>query len=172
MPKKKKKPKDLAPTPTIADQAEALAFEKGITPYNAAIVLGMTSAEALKFSEIFVKKAIMPNTPIDIAERMMITPRDLILHLAQRSGLKGTEGSAKRIVSMVVNQDKAADFVEVEDHRTQLSYLQELIEFIYKAKLETANAMSVQPVFNISFNVLPENVTADQADKIIQLSAG
>lgn len=168
--KKLKKPADLAPMPTLSDQAEALAFEKGITPYNAAIVLGMSHNEALKFSEIFLKKSIMPNTPIDIAERMMITPRDLIVHLSQRAGLNGTDKSAKKVVSMVVNQEKAADFVEVEDFRTQLAYLQELIAFIYKAKEETA-AMNVQPIFNISFNVLPENVTPEQADKIVQLSA-
>jgi len=168
---KKKKIKKSDPE-SVESQALALAFDKGIKPYNAAIVLGMSPKQAFKFTSSALAMAMSPNTPLDIAERLLITPRDIIVHLTKRAGLQGEEGSAKRIVSMVANQDRANDFIEVEDHRAQLAYMQELIEFLYKAKDEAAGGIGAQPIFNINFTVLPENATPDQADRITQIGVG
>ena len=160
------------PEPTIEEMAMALAYDKGIKPYNAAVTLGMSPVKALEFASSAMVTAMSPNTPLDIAERMMITPRDLIVHLAGRAGLDGTGAGAKKIVSAVQDKEKAMDFIEVDDYRTQLAYLKELLAFLYEAKEEAAGIAGSKPIFNIQFNVLPENATPDQADNIIELSAG
>ena len=68
----------------------------------------------------------------DIAELEGATPRQIIRHLITRSGLKGREQGATRIVSASVQyagedaSSKETDWIDVPDDKTQLNYLKEL----------------------------------------------
>jgi len=158
-----------------------MVHEHGVTVYNAAMMSGMNEKQALDFTSRELQDDMLSSKPNDIAERMMLTPRVFIQHMAQRSGLldeamaiegQTTKGATK-VVSLLVGKDSdanAKDFVEVPDFKTQLGYLKELTAYLRNVG-ENDREEKGDTTFNITFNVLPETATPDEADAIIEAEA-
>jgi len=146
----KKKPKEKKPRWEL--QAAELVAQTGMSPYNAALKLGRKHAEAELFAGLEVYKHLTGLTYRDIAEQEGATPRVVIRHLIERSGIMDREQGAKKIVGTEDN------FVEAPDDRIQLAYLRELnqiCEFTKKDNEHDPNAAINRP-FDIHISVYGE----------------
>ncbi len=114
-----KKPKVIK-KPAWRLKAEDTIKETGAKPYNAAIMNGATHEDATTFAAIEQYKHLATMTYHDIAEQEGATPRKIIRHLIQRSGINNREDGAREV------KGNDNDFVEVPSDRIQLAYLKEL----------------------------------------------
>jgi hypothetical protein len=160
--KVKKKPikkKEVISVPGWRLKAEDTIKETGAKPYNAAILGGATHEEALTFAGIERYKYLATLTYSDIAEQEGATPRKIIRHLIQRSGINNREEGAREIKG---NDDS---FVEVPSDKIQLAYLKELngiMELGAKEGETDPNAQKNRP-FDIMISI-PEGSKYVQRD--------
>ena len=122
----------------------------------------------------------------DIAERKGITPVTLVNHLAERAGFFDRESGAKKVLGVAPTiknirklymsrpggalegsdveapeaNEGTMDWIEVPDDKTQHGYMLTLLELLQYTGKKVEDGKPLDPgaprVFNITFNVLPE----------------
>ena len=149
--------------PAYQLKAEDIMKEKGVTPYNAAIMAGAKHQQAELFAGLERYRALTQMKYSDIAEIHGGSVVQIIKNLIQRSGINDREEGAQLI--------KGTDdsFVEAPDDKAQLLYLKELIELceLKKNKDDRDAGEDKNRPFDIVIRVPPGTKKLDRDVEVI-----
>jgi hypothetical protein len=118
--KKSKKKKQEIITKDIRKEIKVNMFTYGMSPYNAAVVAGLTHEAALALQNKETFKVIFKNGIDDLAERNYASIYSRMKRLSAKAGLRPDEEGCKKTVSA------GESFVDVDDNGAQIECIKEL----------------------------------------------